>query len=136
MHLTYRQLSTVLAALRIYQEEINNYGYDSLKDRPHFVDVEPMTLDEIDILCGLFNGSSSQPVTPQPEESDPTTITCTCHLKEQVTGPVPHCCPRHDGDYMTFLVGSTTATEPERSHSHLFLLSLFIICVHLRSSAV
>lgn len=28
---------------------------------------------------------------------------CTCHMKEQATGPVPHCCRVHDGDYMSFL---------------------------------
>lgn len=30
-------------------------------------------------------------------------VSCSCHLKEQVTGPVPHCCPVHDGDYSSFL---------------------------------
>jgi hypothetical protein len=28
---------------------------------------------------------------------------CTCHLKEHVTGPVPHHCPACDGDYLSFL---------------------------------
>lgn len=180
MHLDYRQLATVLAALRIYQEEINNFGYNSLRDRPHFVDVEPMTLVEIDTLCERLNTSPSQPepTTPESEarrvanvrlaamaprllealhylleqtvdqdlnhgieltegeedarqqalaifaeldtptaldaeadligdeeeeDEDDSTISCTCHLKSKVTGPVPHCCPRHDGDYLSFL---------------------------------
>ncbi len=44
------------------------------------------------------------------EENPPANIvtfrpgrTCTCHLKERVTGPVPHHCSVHDGDYMSFL---------------------------------
>ena len=30
-------------------------------------------------------------------------VSCDCHLKELVTGPVPHCCPACDGDYSSFL---------------------------------
>lgn len=28
---------------------------------------------------------------------------CTCELKIGHTGPVPHCCLEHDGDYSSFL---------------------------------
>lgn len=52
MNLTPRQLTSVLCALRIYQEEITNFGWDAVANRDHFQDgTEPLTLEEIDDLC-------------------------------------------------------------------------------------
>lgn len=171
MKLTKQQLSTILAALRLFQNTMESDGHESVNDMAHFDDVEPLTSEEVNDLCEELNFESSDDVfksfssalthkiarlkldgefydedrnridedealtygiEPYVQEADdaisclfdliteargiisgspachaPTdedeSITCTCHLKEKVTGPVPHCCPRHDGDYSSFL---------------------------------
>jgi hypothetical protein len=49
--LTYRQLSTVLAALRVFQEIPD----EARADMEHFEDVDPLTDPEIDELCESMN---------------------------------------------------------------------------------
>lgn len=66
MKLTPRHTATLLAALRIYQEEITNFGFESLEDREQFtsIGVAPMSLDEIDDLCEEINlSSNAEPFT-------------------------------------------------------------------------
>lgn len=57
MHLSPRHTATVLAALRIYQEEITNFGWDSVADRDQFTSTghAPLSLAEIDDLCETLN---------------------------------------------------------------------------------
>ena len=52
MQLSYKELSTVLAALRNFQETTIK---DDRFDFPHFDDVDPLTDDEIDDLCENLN---------------------------------------------------------------------------------
>lgn len=54
--LTYAQLSTLLAALRHWQTEVD---YSERLSYPHFDDVEPLNNDEIEQLCDLLNGSEA-----------------------------------------------------------------------------
>ena len=52
VHLTERELATVLAALRYWQQDLaENDGPIS----EHFVDQTPLTVEEIDDLCELLN---------------------------------------------------------------------------------
>ena len=51
MKLTYAELSTVLAALRRFQDE----PYDERNDMLHFEDVDSLTDDQIDSLCERLN---------------------------------------------------------------------------------
>jgi hypothetical protein len=60
--LTYAELSTILAALRMFQEELNAEGLDGYESpthrvvaMPHFEDVGPLTSPEIDSLCERLN---------------------------------------------------------------------------------
>jgi len=54
--LTIRERVQVLAALRSWQEA----GIDG-SGMPHFEDAEPLSLDEIDLLCEKLNCDSGQP---------------------------------------------------------------------------
>jgi len=47
-----KELATVLAALRNWQEVVDEH--DRL-DFPHFLDIEPLSDDEIDTLCEKLN---------------------------------------------------------------------------------
>jgi acyl-CoA hydrolase len=49
---TYRELTTILAALRHLQREMEESGMDNLiKQYPHFADVDPLSESDIDELC-------------------------------------------------------------------------------------
>lgn len=52
MKLNNRELATVLAALRTFQNLTCKYTFKGL---PLFYDIEPLTNDEIDNLCEQFN---------------------------------------------------------------------------------
>ena len=47
--LTSRELATVLAALRYWQQQLPREGF------PHFSDETPLSVDEIDALCDRLN---------------------------------------------------------------------------------
>ena len=67
-----KETATVLAALRSWQDELEDMGGAALARgcRPeHFADVEPLTHDEIDTLCEELNFESS-PTKPD-EVSQP-----------------------------------------------------------------
>ena len=49
-----RELATVLAALRHWQQHIQRTG-TAVRDSSHFEDVEPLTPEEIDRLCQRLN---------------------------------------------------------------------------------
>jgi hypothetical protein len=55
MQLSDRELATVLAALRYWQDEMRP-GDVPLCYPEHFEDVTPLTTDEIDSLCERLNG--------------------------------------------------------------------------------
>lgn len=52
--LTYKELSTVLAALRLFQNNVEA-GETLPKDFNHFDEVAPLTTEEIDDLCERLN---------------------------------------------------------------------------------
>jgi hypothetical protein len=58
-----RELATVLAALRYWQTDLEQYGTDDLIDAAgHFAEHTPLTPDEIDELCERLNaGKGPQP---------------------------------------------------------------------------
>lgn len=60
--LTYAELSTVLAALRHFQDT-----RDDLVDMPHFEGVEALTVDEIDSLCERLNCGQIVTITEGPK---------------------------------------------------------------------
>lgn len=64
MHFTPRHTATILAALRIYQEEITNFGWDAVADREQFTSTghAPFTLQEIDTLCETLNFEAPDPL--------------------------------------------------------------------------
>ena len=56
MTLNYQELSTVLAALRVFQEGYDeSTGESEYSGMSHFDDVEPLTNDQIDELCERLN---------------------------------------------------------------------------------
>lgn len=56
--LSYSELSTLLAGLRMLQDSIEEGGPDEFYRRfPHFDDVEPLTSEQIDDLCERLNTS-------------------------------------------------------------------------------
>ena len=63
------------------------------------IDAEPVAYDENVGEAVIQDDEIIQVDPPAP----PPKRTCTCHLKSQARGPVPHFCPAHDGDYMHFL---------------------------------
>ncbi len=52
---TARELPTVLAALRHWQQQLAREGFAFAVGFPHFVDEEPLSNAEIDILCDRLN---------------------------------------------------------------------------------
>lgn len=52
MQLSDRELATVLASLRYWQDEMARYDQSTLE---HFQDVTPLTVAEIDELCERLN---------------------------------------------------------------------------------
>jgi hypothetical protein len=48
-----QETATVLAALRLFQ--LQRGGFDHPEWSPHFVDVGPLSNDEIDVLCERLN---------------------------------------------------------------------------------
>jgi hypothetical protein len=63
MELTYRELSTILAGLRLLQETPTH----ELTGMDHFVDCEPLSDEDIDDLCERLN--------------------CDCKIVEEDDGP-------------------------------------------------
>jgi hypothetical protein len=53
--LTSRELATVLAALRHWQQQLAREGRAFADGFPHFVDEEPLSVAEIDTLCDRLN---------------------------------------------------------------------------------
>jgi hypothetical protein len=61
VHLSERELATVLAALRYWQQDLNENQEDSPISPDHFVMViTPLTVEKIDELCQRLN---CRPVT-------------------------------------------------------------------------
>lgn len=64
--ISYREMSTILAALRIYQERADRA---EVRDMDHFEDCDALTVEEVDELCEKINfgtilrlyGSASDP---------------------------------------------------------------------------
>jgi len=73
LKLTYRELSTILAALRLFQSEV-----DWNREMPHFDDCEPLDNAEIEALCERLNCDDSVEVTDGPDDNG---------------NYVPHFCP-------------------------------------------
>lgn len=61
--LTLRQLTTVLAALRFWQQQLTREGLSFAQAFPHFSDEQPLSVDEIDALCDRLNRSLPKPTT-------------------------------------------------------------------------
>ena len=65
-----RELATVLAALRVYQQQLEMNGGAPPQDvediATNVFECEPMSVDEIDELCERLNIQSAQPRAPQP----------------------------------------------------------------------
>ena len=76
--LTSRQLATVLAALRHWQEQLQRHGAELAARFPQFDDHSPLSVAEIDWLCDLLNESSEQ--TPE---------TCDCESPGYFCSGVP-----------------------------------------------
>ena len=53
--LTSRELATVLAALRHWQQQLPSEGLAFAVGFPHFTDDLPLSVDEIDALCNRLN---------------------------------------------------------------------------------
>ena len=58
--LTSRELATVLAALRHWQQQIQREGVAFATPFPHFSDDTPLSVDEIDSLCDLLNEADTR----------------------------------------------------------------------------
>ena len=54
MKLTYAELATVLASLRLFQN-VRRHDGDLIEEMDHFVDVRPLTNNQIDSLCERLN---------------------------------------------------------------------------------
>lgn len=66
MKLSDKELATVLAALRYWQQDLANaQGDDEGPISPHFEDVEPLSAGEIDDLCERLNVPSQGLATDQ-----------------------------------------------------------------------
>ncbi|MEW8139536.1 MAG: hypothetical protein AB2761_20935 [Candidatus Thiodiazotropha endolucinida] len=64
----YQVISTILAALRHFQNESNEIGIENLIARyPHFDDVDPLTDAELEELCELLNTGAIQLDLPSPK---------------------------------------------------------------------
>jgi len=72
--LTSRELATVLAALRHWQQRLQGEGVAFADGFPHFTDDSPLSVDEIDALCDRLN------------EPD---IRCDCELPGMFCSGVP-----------------------------------------------
>ncbi len=53
--LTSRELATMLAALRHWQQRLQGQGLAFADGFPHFSDETPLSVDEIDALCDRLN---------------------------------------------------------------------------------
>lgn len=69
-------------------------------------------LDPMDVFakwrayCDTCSNWDQSPILSefvQWEKLDEPGPRCSCELKLGHSGPVPHCCPEHDGDYSAFL---------------------------------
>ena len=58
--LTYRELATVLVALRHWQQQLPRGGIAFAEGFPHFTDETPLSVDEIDSLCDLLNEADTR----------------------------------------------------------------------------
>ena len=59
--LSARELATVLAALRCFQESLAQGSDVALRALSHFIEREPLSADEIDTLCEQLNCVDDQP---------------------------------------------------------------------------
>lgn len=57
-HLSARELATVLAAMRCFQESLVLGNGAALRALPHFADYEPLSATDIDVLCERLNCGS------------------------------------------------------------------------------
>jgi hypothetical protein len=64
--LSARELATVLAALRCFQESLTNANDAALRALPHFVEFEPLSVSEIDALCEQLNCGGAAPCPTAP----------------------------------------------------------------------
>ena len=63
MQLNDQEMATVLAALRYFQHEIATYGELAItQGLSHFDDVDPLSLEAIDVLCERLNEGDELPV--------------------------------------------------------------------------
>jgi hypothetical protein len=77
MNLTTPQLTTILAALRLFQDTISDEGPDAVTHMAHFEDgTPPLTVPEIDALCQSLNfgdlpdhWTPSDQFTPDPDQA-------------------------------------------------------------------
>ena len=53
--LSARELATVLAAMRCFQESLTQGNGAALRALPHFADYEPLSATDIDLLCERLN---------------------------------------------------------------------------------
>ena len=53
--LTSRELATVLAALRHWQQQLEREGLAFADGFPHFADAKPLSVAEIETLCDRLN---------------------------------------------------------------------------------
>lgn len=51
MELTYQELSSILAGLRMLQDKVTNGTLTQERKLPHFDDVDPLSAEQIDDLC-------------------------------------------------------------------------------------
>lgn len=58
--LTSRELATVLAALRHWQQQLPRGGIAFAEGFPHFTDETPLSVGEIDSLCDLLNEAETR----------------------------------------------------------------------------
>ena len=53
-----RQLATILAALRYWQQDLAENGVDDIIDGEHFKEEKPLSVNQIDHLCEYLNQSN------------------------------------------------------------------------------
>lgn len=59
LRLDYQEVSTVLAALRMLQEAIESEP-EAVLEMSHFVDCDPLSIEQIDELCHRINFAYSE----------------------------------------------------------------------------
>lgn len=86
--LTPRELATVLAALRCFQQEVSPLPLATIKDSwEHFDECDPLTTDEIDALCERLNVPA--------KVDDDLPLACECDNTHQANDTVCRWCWAH-----------------------------------------